>query len=161
MILVGAIRELVGSHDGLFALELLLVFEKFIVADRRPQALSYFLQGSIVSLGKGMIDLELLGCYQLNFLVSLRGILSSAIFILEVELLSTKYVLEILDQCSLTRVRCTIEPDEVLLWVFSLEKYTVYGLNALTMSCLFDHFYIVSPVIGQWMIIKVALHGLR
>ena len=55
-----------------------------------------------------MIDLELLGSYDLYLPVTLARVLQSAVLVLEVELLAAKDGLDVLDQCSLARVRRTI-----------------------------------------------------
>ena len=68
-----------------------------------------------------MIDLKLLGRHQLYFAVFVALLFQCTVLIPKVKFLRAEDFLEMCYQCSLTGVRCAIQPDEVLLGILSLK----------------------------------------
>jgi hypothetical protein len=106
----GTPGELVGCDNELFAHELLLELHELVIADRGPNPFAHALQRCVVGHREGVIDLELLGSYDLYLPVTLARVLQSAVLVLEVELLAAEDGLEMLYHCSLSRVRCSPQP---------------------------------------------------
>ena len=118
----------------MFAHKLLFELHEFVITDRSSYSFTHALHRRIVSHREGVIDLELFGRDDLYLPVTLTGVLHCAIFILEIKLLAAKDCLEVLDQCGLARVRCTVQPHEIFFGILSLNEYAVYGLYTFSVT---------------------------
>ena len=157
---VGAGGKLVGCYYELFVFELLWL-ERFVLvgANSGTNALAYPLQSGIVSLREGEVHLELLRCQYLYFAVTLALFLNCEVLVQEVELLTAEDGLQVLDHVGFARVRCSVEPNKVLLGVLPFEEYAVDSLEAFNVTCSLDYLYTVDAIVKEIGLVQIDLHA--